>query len=112
MVGGPLRKRPVTNALPNLPHVDGVFAQGGGDAYGILQAFLQSPDYEGDIPAISGGNSTDFVKWWREANEKSGVFDDFGSPLIRASAKPHSGSRSIFWRGPSPNSSRRILLRF
>jgi ribose transport system substrate-binding protein len=66
---GPEAQAAVTAALPGLPKVDVVFAQGGGDGYGVLQAFLQSPDYANDMPIIIGGNESDFVMWWQEAKK-------------------------------------------
>ncbi|WP_340302565.1 substrate-binding domain-containing protein [Roseobacter sp. HKCCD7870] len=88
---GPVAQAEVANALPNLPHIDGVFAQGGGDAYGVLQAFLQSSDYAGDIPPISGGNSTDFVNWWRQANADSGY------STVSAAPDPSIGASALWF---------------
>lgn len=59
----------VGNILPSLPPVDAVVGQGGGDDFGILQAFQQAG---GKIPIIAGGGSSNFLKWWAEQNTKSG----------------------------------------
>ena len=69
---GPVAQAAVTAALPNLPHIDAVLGQGGGDAYGILQAFLQSPSYADKMPVIMGGGEADFIKWWQGEAKKTG----------------------------------------
>ena len=88
---GPTAQAAVTSVLPNLPHIDGVFAQGGGDDYGILQAFLQSPDYEGDFPSISGGNTTDFVSWWQAENSRTGY------STVSAAPDPSIGEAALWF---------------
>ncbi|HSI41345.1 MAG TPA: ABC transporter substrate-binding protein [Xanthobacteraceae bacterium] len=67
----------VANALPSLPHVDAVLAQGGSDDTGIAQAFDQyGGDYAKKMPVIEGGGSSNFIQWWakqREANKYSTI---------------------------------------
>jgi ribose transport system substrate-binding protein len=63
----------VSNLLPSLPHVDVVLAAGGGDAYGIVQAFKQyGGDYVNHMPMIGGDNSGDFVSWWVAEKKANG----------------------------------------
>lgn len=70
---GPVAQAAVSAALPGLPHIDAVLDQGGGDAFGILQAFQQGgASYEGHMPVIMGGNETDFVRWWQSEKQKNG----------------------------------------
>jgi ribose transport system substrate-binding protein len=59
----------VSNLLPSLPKVDAVLAQGGGDDYGIVQAFAQ---HGGGFPIIEGGGSSNFLRWWAEQYKKNG----------------------------------------
>ncbi|EWY41038.1 ABC transporter substrate-binding protein [Skermanella stibiiresistens SB22] len=63
----------VANVLPSLPHVDAVLGQGGGDDFGIAQAFEQyGGAYADKMPIISGGGSSNFIQWWSERNRKDG----------------------------------------
>lgn len=63
----------IANVLPSLPKVDAVLAQGGSDDFGIARAFEQyGGQYEGNMPIIEGGGSTDFIKWWAEQHKKNG----------------------------------------
>ena len=63
----------VANVLPSLPHVDAVLAQGGGDDFGIAQAFSQfGGSYEKHMPIIDGGGSSNFIHWWIEQKNKTG----------------------------------------
>ncbi|RDW14776.1 ABC transporter substrate-binding protein [Paracoccus thiocyanatus] len=87
---GPVAQSAVAGILPSLPHVDGVISQGGGDGYGILQAFLQSPEYKDDMPAITGGNDTDFVLWWQQEKARSGY------ATVSVGIDPSSGG-AAFW---------------
>ncbi len=59
----------VSNLLPSLPPVDAVLTQGGGDDYGIVQAFVQAGK---KLPVIEGGGSSNFLKWWSEQHAKDG----------------------------------------
>lgn len=55
----------VANVLPSLPHVDAVLDQGGGDDFGVAQAFTQyGGPYANDLPIIEGGGSSNFIHWW------------------------------------------------
>ncbi|MCK0196109.1 ABC transporter substrate-binding protein [Ancylobacter sp. 6x-1] len=63
----------VANALPSLPHVDAVLAQGGSDDTGIAQAFDQyGGDYAKKMPVIEGGGSSNFIQWWAKQKEANG----------------------------------------
>jgi ribose transport system substrate-binding protein len=63
----------VANVLPSLPHVDAVLGQGGGDDFGIAQAFEQyGGAYADAMPIISGGGSSNFIQWWNERHKKNG----------------------------------------
>jgi ribose transport system substrate-binding protein len=63
----------VANVLPSLPHVDAVLGQGGGDDFGIAQAFDQyGGPYAGKMPIITGGGSSNFIQWWNAQREKTG----------------------------------------
>lgn len=61
-------KERVAAILPNLPHIDAVFGQGG-DEYGALQAFIEA---DREIPLIIGGNRGNFLTWWSEEKAKNG----------------------------------------
>ena len=52
----------ITKILPSLTEIDGVLTQGGGDAYGVAQAFAQTDAIE--MPVIIGDNSAEFIQWW------------------------------------------------
>ena len=60
----------VSNILPSLPQVDAVLDQGGGDDYGMVQAFEQAGK---KIPIVEGGGSSNFLKWWSEQIKKMGI---------------------------------------
>lgn len=63
----------VANVLPSLPHVDAVLGQGGGDDFGIAQAFDQyGGPYADKMPIISGGGSSNFIQWWNAQRQKNG----------------------------------------
>lgn len=64
---GSVAQAAVANVLPSLPHVDAVLTQGGGDDFGIAQAFEQyGGDYAKKPPVIAGGGSANFIHWWAE----------------------------------------------
>lgn len=70
---GSVAQAAVANVLPSLPHVDAVLGQGGGDDYGIAQAFEQfGGAYKDHPPVISGGGSSDFIHWWAEQAKANG----------------------------------------
>lgn len=59
----------ISSVLPSLPQVDGVVTQGGGDAYGTVQAYeaLKRP-----VPPIIGDGTAEFMKWWGNQNRANG----------------------------------------
>jgi ribose transport system substrate-binding protein len=71
----------VSNILPSLPQVDAVLAQGGGDDYGIVQAFEQAGK---KVPIVEGCGSSNFLKWWTEQSKKTGykTVSDSSAPGI------------------------------
>jgi ribose transport system substrate-binding protein len=70
---GPVAQAAVSNVLPSLPHVDAVLDQGGGDDYGIAQAFEQYGGvYKKHPPIIAGGGSANFIHWWAQMAKKTG----------------------------------------
>ncbi len=83
----------VANVLPSLPHVDAVLAQGGGDDFGIAQAFAQyGGSYEGHMPIIDGGGSSNFIHWWIAEKAKNGY------STISLNTTPGIGG-AAFWLG-------------
>jgi len=78
----------VSNLLPSLPQVDAVLDQGGGDDYGIVQAFEQSGK---KVPIIEGAGSSNFLKWWSERAKKEG-----GYQTISINSAPGIGA-AAFW---------------
>ena len=71
----------VSNILPSLPQVDAVLTQGGGDDYGVVQAFLQAGR---KVPIVEGCGSSNFLKWWNEEYKKNGykTISDSSAPGI------------------------------
>ena len=71
----------VNNILPSLPQVDAVLTQGGGDDYGVVQAFEQAGK---KVPIVEGCGSSNFLKWWTEQYKKSGykTISDSSAPGI------------------------------
>ncbi len=70
---GSVTQAAVANVLPSLPHISAVLAQGGGDDYGIAQAFEQfGGPYKNQPPVIAGGGSANFIHWWAEQAKKHG----------------------------------------
>lgn len=59
----------VSNVLPSLPAVDAVLTQGGGDAWGVVQAFQGSGS---DMPIVIGDNTAEFLNWWWEQYQENG----------------------------------------
>ena len=81
----------VANVLPSLPKIDAVIGQGGGDDFGIAQAFEQyGGDYEKKPPLITGGGSSNFIQWWAAQKEKSGY------STVSMNSAPGIGS-AAFW---------------
>jgi ribose transport system substrate-binding protein len=75
----------VSNILPSLPQVDAVLTQGGGDDYGVVQAFEQAGK---KVPIVEGAGSSNFLKWWSEENKKNGykTVSDSSAPGIGGAA--------------------------
>jgi ribose transport system substrate-binding protein len=70
---GSVAQAAVANVLPSLPPVAAVLGQGGGDDYGIAQAFAQfGGPYANKPPVIAGGGSSNFIHWWAEQKQKNG----------------------------------------
>ncbi len=70
---GSVAQAAVSNVLPSLPHIAAVLAQGGGDDYGIAQAFVQyGGSYANKPPIIAGGGSSNFIHWWAAEAKKNG----------------------------------------
>ena len=64
----------MANVLPSLPEVDGVLIQGGGDAFGVVQAFLAAGR---EVPIVIGDGSAEFIQWWIAEKKKRG-YETFG----------------------------------
>lgn len=62
----------VANVLPSLPHVDAALDQGGGDDFGVAQAFAQYGSYADHLPIVEGGGSSNFINWWIDEHKKNG----------------------------------------
>jgi ribose transport system substrate-binding protein len=75
----------VSGLLPSLPKVDAVICQGGGDDYGVVQAFQAANK---PMPIITGGGEAEFVHWWMDENKKSGytTFSESSTPGIGGAA--------------------------
>ena len=70
---GSVAQAAVANVLPSLPPVAAVLGQGGGDDYGIAQAFEQfGGPYANRPPVIAGGGSANFIHWWAQQAKKNG----------------------------------------
>lgn len=91
MATGAVAQTAVAGVLPSLPHIDAVLAQGGGEDYGIAQAFEQYGDtYRNKLPVIGGGGSADFIHWWSEQRARNGY------STISMNSPPSIGS-AAFW---------------
>ena len=75
----------VSKLLPSLPQIDAVLTQGGGDDYGVVQAFEQAGRKP---PIIEGGGSSNFLKWWSDQFKKNGykTVSDNSAPGIGGAA--------------------------
>lgn len=90
---GPVAQAAVSNVLPSLPHIAAVLDQGGGDDYGIAQAFAQyGGSYTAHPPVIAGGGSAAFIHWWAEQAKKTGY------ETISMNTTPGIGG-AAFWLG-------------
>ena len=71
----------ISGILPSLPKVDAVICQGGGDDFGVVQAFeaTKSP-----MPIITGGGGAEFTHWWIDQNKKNGyeTYSENSGPSI------------------------------
>ncbi|MFI5612734.1 substrate-binding domain-containing protein [Amycolatopsis sp. NPDC051903] len=76
----------VQKALPGLPPVQGIIDQGG-EAYGALQAF--AADGRG-VPAVEGGNRTNFLQWWQQQHAKTGF------TTISSEMDPGIGAAAVY----------------
>lgn len=75
----------ITKILASLPEIAGVITQGGGDAYGVAQAFEQSDQEK--LPVIIGDNSGEFIQWWVEkAKEGYQTYSQGTTPSISSAA--------------------------
>jgi ribose transport system substrate-binding protein len=59
----------ISNILPSLAKIDAVLTQGGGDAFGAVQAFQASGK---PMPIIVGDNTSEFIHWWLEQKKANG----------------------------------------
>lgn len=74
----------VANILPSLPQVDAVLTQGGGDAYGAVQAFEAA---NRPMPIIIGDNSAEFIQWWmKKMNDGYSTYSICSAPGIGGAA--------------------------
>jgi len=75
----------MANVLPSLPKVDGVLIQGGGDAFGVVQAFLAAGR---EVPIVIGDGSSEFVQWWiaEKKNRDYETFSINSAPSIGGAA--------------------------
>ena len=88
---GAIAQQAISGILPSMPHIDAVFAQGGGDDIGIAQAFEQfGGDYATHLPIISGGGGSDFIHWWADQSKRNGY------STISLNTTPGIGG-AVFW---------------
>ena len=78
-------QKAIANILPSLPKIDAVLTQGGGDAYGAVQAFEAAGR---EVPVIIGDNTAEFIQWWLAKKRESGYesYSVGSSPGIGAAA--------------------------
>lgn len=71
----------ISSILPSLPKVDAVLCQGGGDDYGVVQAFKAA---KRPMPIITGSGSAEFIRWWIEEYKKNGyeTYSENSGPSI------------------------------
>lgn len=71
----------LSGILPSLPKVDAVICQGGGDDYGVVQAFETA---NRPMPIITGGGGAEFIHWWIDQNKKNGyeTYSENSGPSI------------------------------
>jgi ribose transport system substrate-binding protein len=66
--------------LPNLPKIDAVVDEGGGDSYGLAEAFADS---NRPMPIVFGDNSGPFLIWWAQQAQKNG-YETMGQASVPA----------------------------
>ena len=79
----------VSAILPSLPEIDAVLCSGGGDDWGVVQAFQSSSQ---DMPIIDGKGSAEFISWWYTEYQNN----DYETMSI--STSPSVGA-AAFWVG-------------
>ena len=84
----------VSNILPSLPQVDAVLAQGGGDDYGIVQAFEQAGK-KGPLLFLLKG-----VGVWTSSNGGTEQSKKNGYKTVSDSSAPGIGG-AVLWRSPT-----------
>jgi ribose transport system substrate-binding protein len=57
----------VQGVLRSLPKVDAVFTQGGGDSFGVIQAFKSAGK---PVPPVVLGNAGNELAWWKQQVQK------------------------------------------
>jgi ribose transport system substrate-binding protein len=81
----------VANVLPSMPAIDAVLCQGGGDDYGVVQAFAQfGGPYARRMPIVNGGNGSNFIRWWIDEHLTNGY------DTVSMSSAPGVGA-AAFW---------------
>lgn len=75
----------VSNILPSLPDIDAVLIQGGGDSWGVVQAFEAT---NRPLPIIIGDGDAEFIQWWIKQNAADGyeTYSVSSSPGIGSAA--------------------------
>jgi ribose transport system substrate-binding protein len=74
--------------LPSLPKIDAVLDEGGGDDYGIVQAFQAA---HRPFPVIMGSGSAEFIHWWIQQYKKSHY------QTISVNSAPGAAGSAGFW---------------
>lgn len=78
----------VSAILPSLPKVDAVMDEGGGDDYGIVQAFQAA---HRPFPLIMGSGSAEFIHWWIKQYKKNHY------QTISVNSAPGAAGSAGFW---------------
>jgi ribose transport system substrate-binding protein len=84
---GSTTEQAVAQALPTLGNVQAVLNQGGGEAYGIVQAFEGKTS---KFPIIVGDNLGNFLQWWAAEHKKTGYTTE------SMSANPAIGAVDVY----------------
>lgn len=64
----------VQGVVRSLPKVDAVFTQGGGDSFGVIQAFKSAGK---PVPPVVLGNAGNELKWWQGQVKKNPGYKTF-----------------------------------